>query len=88
MGVFEAALAALRVWLPLASLEIHMEHLTAAEHGDLWLRQLGIWSILGHGQSLQMVAKDIRKDMLTKGTIVQLKKVSPAGISIHAKEMF
>lgn len=54
MGVFEAALAALRIWLPLASLEIHVEHLTAAEHGDLWLGQLGIWSIyLGHGESLQ-----------------------------------
>lgn len=54
MGVFEAALAALRIWLPLASLEIHVEHLKAAEHGDLWLSQLGIWSIhLGHGESLQ-----------------------------------
>lgn len=54
MGVFEAALAAPKIRLPLASLEIHVKHLTAAEHGDLWLGQLGIWSVhLGHGQSLQ-----------------------------------
>lgn len=54
MGVFEAALAALRIWLPLASLEIHVEHLKAAEHGDLWLGQLRLWSIHhGHGESLQ-----------------------------------
>lgn len=54
IGVFEAALAALRIRLPPASLEIHVEHLTAAEHGDLWFGQLRIWSIyLGHGESLQ-----------------------------------
>lgn len=54
MGVFEAALAALRIWFPLAILEIHVEHLTAAEHGDHWLGQLGIWPIyLSHGESLQ-----------------------------------
>lgn len=54
MGVFEAALAALRIRRPLASLEIHVEQLTATEHGDLWLSQLGIWSVyLGHGESLQ-----------------------------------
>lgn len=54
MGVFEATLAALRIRLPLASLEIHVEHLTATEHSDLWLSHLRIWSIyLGHGESLQ-----------------------------------
>lgn len=54
IGVFEAALAALRIWLPPASLEVHVEHLTAAEHGDLWFGQLRIRSIfLGHGESLQ-----------------------------------
>lgn len=54
IGVFEAALAALRIWLPPASLEIHMEHLMAAEHGDLWLGRLRFWTIyLGHGESLQ-----------------------------------
>lgn len=55
-GFFEATLASLRIWLPLASLKVHVQHLTATEHGNLGFCHLGAWSIhLRHGQSLENI---------------------------------
>lgn len=53
-GLFEAALAALRIRFPLAGLCVHVQELTATEHGNLRLGHLGDWPVhLGHGQSLE-----------------------------------
>lgn len=53
-GLLEAALAALRIRFPLAGLCVHVQELTATEHGNLWLCHLGAWPVhLSHGQSLE-----------------------------------
>lgn len=57
-GLFEAALAALRIRLPLASMYIHVKQLTATEHSNLWFSHLGAWPVhFGHGQSLEREGK-------------------------------
>lgn len=54
IGVFEAVLAALRVWLPLARLRVHVKQLTAAEHRNLWFCHLGAGPVyLAHRQGLE-----------------------------------
>jgi hypothetical protein len=54
VGLCEAALAALRVRLPLASLRVHVQQLTPTEHGNLRLGHQGPRSIhLSHGQGLE-----------------------------------
>lgn len=54
----EAALAALRIRLPLARLHVHVQELAAAEHGDLRLRHLRARSIhFSQSQSLQSTGR-------------------------------
>lgn len=54
-----------------------MEHLMAAEHGDLWLVQLGFWTIyFGRGESLQH-GQDGGERHTQKEKLI---KLNPAGV--------
>lgn len=62
-GIFEATLSALRIQFPLATLQVHVQYLTATEHGDLWLCQLGTWFIhLSHWYSLESIKRVSGRD--------------------------